>query len=340
MLGERISVLKVVSVIVCTAGALLLMVPDLVDKDKKKDQNSNPIGYVLVVVSTILYACWEVCYKKFAKMGYDKKDQQSKSGVHKNEKEKENKKEKKESEKEGADIKNNENGFSAHSGDEEDDIDNDDETRPFLSNNHNHNDNKHNSINYNAEEDEEEEEEGKNFSSKNLESGMTNKTMTTTTSSTQPQKEEPSSKSAVWAQLRLLEETLLFLGLVGVYTLLLSWPGIIVVHYAGFEKFELPTGNALYGIIITMGLDSLFNILLMLAIFLSSPLFISVGSLMTIPASVLADYVFHDEVLAPVAYGGMACIISGFLGMSLSEYITHIEHKLPERRRNLIKRLL
>jgi solute carrier family 35 protein F3/4 len=70
-----------------------------------------------------------------------------------------------------------------------------------------------------------------------------------------------------------------------------------------------------------MGLDSLFNCLLILGIVISSPLFISVGSLLTIPASVVSDWLLHGTVLPLLSYLGMAAIIVGFLLLTLSEFL-------------------
>jgi multidrug transporter EmrE-like cation transporter len=46
----------------------------------------------------------------------------------------------------------------------------------------------------------------------------------------------------LWKRLRVVEHTMLFIGLLGVWTLLLAWPGIIIVDKAGIESFELPHG--------------------------------------------------------------------------------------------------
>jgi drug/metabolite transporter (DMT)-like permease len=269
MLKERVSVLKLVALVLCTAGALVLMVPDLVDHKKDSDDESNVAGYVLVVASTGLYALYEVLYKKFAKM-------------------------------------------EGHSDLAAKAVDTDE----ILA-----------KENYYYDGD---DAVGETLSRESSPRGQVSMEIAS-----------DGPKQSEWmSQLKLLEETLLFLGMIGVYTLCLAWPGILVVHFAGWEEFELPRGKALEGILITMGLDSVFNILLMLAIFLSTPTFISVGSLLTIPASVLADYVFHRTVLAPLAYGGMGMIIGGFLGMSASEYIHYRQGHNPLHRPSRLVRYL
>ncbi len=132
---------------------------------------------------------------------------------------------------------------------------------------------------------------------------------------------EETTKDVLHRNLKVMEHSFLFTGLLGFFTLLLTWPGIFVVDLFGFEKFELPEGKALQGILITMALDPLFNLFLLLGITIASPLFISVGTLLTIPVSVATDYIIHGTVLPLLSYFGMLSIVAGFLLLSLSEYL-------------------
>eukprot|EP01088_Endostelium_zonatum_P019277 TRINITY_DN6584_c0_g1_i1.p1 TRINITY_DN6584_c0_g1~~TRINITY_DN6584_c0_g1_i1.p1 ORF type:complete len:421 (-),score=66.98 TRINITY_DN6584_c0_g1_i1:68-1330(-) len=117
-----------------------------------------------------------------------------------------------------------------------------------------------------------------------------------------------------------VENAVIFLGLVGLSTLLLTWPGIIVVDVIGIEKFEVPHKQAVIEILLQGLMDSVYNILLLVGILFSSPLFISVGSLLTIPVSVVADYLLHDKLLHGWSnFLGILLIIIGFLGLNLLE---------------------
>ena len=65
-------------------------------------------------------------------------------------------------------------------------------------------------------------------------------------------------------------------GYMGVYTLFFMWPPIILLHYTGIEKFELPPSMDLFGLLILNGLmDIVFNGCLLVSIALSSPLYAS-----------------------------------------------------------------
>jgi hypothetical protein len=48
--------------------------------------------------------------------------------------------------------------------------------------------------------------------------------------------------------------------------------------------------QALGMLFLNLGLDCVFNALLLLGIMLSSPLFVSIGSLLTVPASIVSFY--------------------------------------------------
>ncbi|KAK3248184.1 hypothetical protein CYMTET_42339 [Cymbomonas tetramitiformis] len=68
--------------------------------------------------------------------------------------------------------------------------------------------------------------------------------------------------------------------------------------------------------LLTSGITSLVYMpLFLLAICLSSPLFVSAGCVMTIPASFLLDYLTTGQVMATPEIVGSALIIGGFLSV-------------------------
>jgi drug/metabolite transporter (DMT)-like permease len=113
---------------------------------------------------------------------------------------------------------------------------------------------------------------------------------------------------------------ILFLGLTGVETMFFFFLGIPALHFLGWETFEFPTGKALELLFINGTLDCIFNVSLLIGIMCTSPLFMSVGSLLTIPASVFADFVGHQYVLPPLALVGVLLIIIGFLGLNIEHF--------------------
>eukprot|EP01126_Amoeba_proteus_P024738 TRINITY_DN2484_c0_g1_i5.p1 TRINITY_DN2484_c0_g1~~TRINITY_DN2484_c0_g1_i5.p1 ORF type:complete len:316 (+),score=40.16 TRINITY_DN2484_c0_g1_i5:390-1337(+) len=114
---------------------------------------------------------------------------------------------------------------------------------------------------------------------------------------------------------------LLNLGLMGLCTAFLLWPVVVIVHYTGYETFELPVGTDLEVAVVNLLLDLVLNASLLVGVHISSPLFMSVGSQLTIPASILADKIFHNILPPKRVYVGMVMIVVGFLGLNLSEQI-------------------
>lgn len=265
VLKEKVSLLKIVAVVCCLGGVVMLCVDGLSSDDKstkKKgggdDAKNDVWGYVLVIVSTMLYSLYEVLFKRWGSY----KETQPTLVV----------------------AERSSINYDEHDRDNYHDHDHDDQ--------HYH---------------EEEEEAGASGKS--------------------------SGREQMWKRLKVVEHTMLFIGLLGVWTILLAWPGIIIVDKTGIESFELPHGKSLQGILITMGLDALFNCLLILGIVISSPLFISVGSLLTIPASVVSDWLLHGTVLPILSYMGMLAIVVGFLLLTLSELL-HFKFRKHDHDKN------
>merc|ERR1712000_42897 len=104
----------------------------------------------------------------------------------------------------------------------------------------------------------------------------------------------------------------------GVVQMLFAWPGFFLIAAIGVESWALPASHALRSLLVTTFLDSCFNVLLLIGIALTSPLFISVGCLLTIPLSIFADWYFHGAVMTIGSLMGVLCITLGFLVLSFA----------------------
>ena len=111
------------------------------------------------------------------------------------------------------------------------------------------------------------------------------------------------------------EMTALVLGLMGTFTLLTLWPLFFVLHYSGAEPFELPSASKTALLALNTGLDSVYNLLLLYGITVSSPLVMSLGTMLVVPASLAADWVLHGATMSWAALGGVVLIGVGFLMM-------------------------
>lgn len=109
------------------------------------------------------------------------------------------------------------------------------------------------------------------------------------------------------------EVSALVLGTMGLFTLTTLWPLFFLFHYTGVEPFEWP--SAAKGQLLAMStlLDGLYNVLLLFGIQISSPLFMSVGTMTVIPVSLLADYLIHHATVSGPGYGGILLIVMGWL---------------------------
>lgn len=111
------------------------------------------------------------------------------------------------------------------------------------------------------------------------------------------------------------------LGLMGFWSVVLAWPGILICQYTGIETFALPQGADIWRLVVAVILEALFNVLLLIGIMLTSPLFIAIGNSLTIPASIVADYLLHGYMMSAQAFGGTALVLAGFLGLNLSDWL-------------------
>lgn len=103
------------------------------------------------------------------------------------------------------------------------------------------------------------------------------------------------------------------LSCIGVFSLVTIWPGVIIVHYTGYETFEVPSNHIGSLIAVNMFLDTMFNLFLLFGIALSSPLFISIGSMLVIPVTLITDVVIHSIHVPVGVIMGCALIAMAFV---------------------------
>ena len=71
----------------------------------------------------------------------------------------------------------------------------------------------------------------------------------------------------------------------------LLWVGMPLLHASGVEVFVRPSAAQLRVLLLTSAIALVVNTLCMLTIHICSPLFLSVGMALTVPASYLSDLV-------------------------------------------------
>eukprot|EP00041_Stephanoeca_diplocostata_P011691 m.193357 g.193357 ORF g.193357 m.193357 type:complete len:402 (-) comp18633_c0_seq1:241-1446(-) len=110
-----------------------------------------------------------------------------------------------------------------------------------------------------------------------------------------------------------------FIGIIGITVLWQTPIYVLLEHVGGVASFEMPSRHAAMLIIINCVLDSVFNVSMLLAIMLTSPLFCSVATVLTLPASILGNVLLHKPVhMTGMTWGGCAMIIAGFLALTFA----------------------
>ncbi|KAE8146830.1 hypothetical protein BDV25DRAFT_161679 [Aspergillus avenaceus] len=106
----------------------------------------------------------------------------------------------------------------------------------------------------------------------------------------------------------------LFFGLVGLINMFLLWPGFLIFHFTGLEKFSLPDTGKIWTIILVNSFSSLLSdICWAYAMLLTTPLVVTVGLSLTIPLSLVGQIVLQGVTSSPLYWVGAAIVFLSFL---------------------------
>ena len=114
-----------------------------------------------------------------------------------------------------------------------------------------------------------------------------------------------------------LEESVLFIGFSGIINLLIGWPILLILDATGVETYE-PMGNFGGQIMLNGFIDTVFNAAFIWGVSLTSPLFMSTGTIMIIPVGIVVDILLGKGSLTFVALCGVFLIVAGFLTLSFA----------------------
>jgi len=111
-----------------------------------------------------------------------------------------------------------------------------------------------------------------------------------------------------------------FFGLVGFFNVIFLWPGFIILHYTGIERFELPPTTRVTAIILTNSVASLVSDLAWAyAVLLTSPIVVTVGLSMTIPLSLIGQIIINSQTTSPLYWIGAAMVVLSFIFVNTEE---------------------
>eukprot|EP00048_Salpingoeca_helianthica_P016851 m.234525 g.234525 ORF g.234525 m.234525 type:complete len:395 (-) comp19641_c0_seq1:36-1220(-) len=129
-------------------------------------------------------------------------------------------------------------------------------------------------------------------------------------------------------------DMMLFLAFFGLFTLLLVWPGLLVVHFAGIEPFEWPSGRTwLFLLTIALIGTVLSELLWLHATLITTPVISTVAVSVSIPVAIIADHVLgmRQSALTWMYFIGTAMLFLSFLVLAALAHNPLVLHQLWAR---------
>eukprot|EP00758_Cryptobia_borreli_P014631 Tbor_TRINITY_DN5939_c0_g1::TRINITY_DN5939_c0_g1_i5::g.18729::m.18729/K15289/SLC35F5; solute carrier family 35, member F5 len=107
-------------------------------------------------------------------------------------------------------------------------------------------------------------------------------------------------------------------GFVGLWNIVLMWPGIVLLHCTGIEIFELPSPMVFLALAANSAIGTnLSDVMLAKSVLLTSPLVATLGLSLTIPIAMLADSIMKSKEYSPLYILGALLVIIGFVTVNL-----------------------
>ncbi|CAN8095262.1 unnamed protein product [Discula destructiva] len=106
----------------------------------------------------------------------------------------------------------------------------------------------------------------------------------------------------------------LFFGLVGLFNLVLLWPGFFVLHWTQIEPFGWPPSGKVWLIIILNSISSFISDMSWAyAMLLTTPLVVTVGLSLTIPLSLIGEMIQYEQYSSWIYWVGAGIVLMSFL---------------------------
>jgi len=126
-------------------------------------------------------------------------------------------------------------------------------------------------------------------------------------------------------------DALIVLAVIGIFHLVFGPLLVLIWHYAGWETFELPPDRHTWKVMLAnAALDTGFNIFFLIGIALSSPFFMAMSLLLSIPVSILLDWLWKGYLFSVEEMVGALLVAVGFALLSWTEYSKQKEDPKPQ----------
>ncbi|KAK5731022.1 hypothetical protein LTR15_000960 [Elasticomyces elasticus] len=139
---------------------------------------------------------------------------------------------------------------------------------------------------------------------------------------------------AVFLKRRIADESRvdmpIFFGIVGLWNVVLLWPGFLILHYTGAETFELPPTKWVTTIILCNSAASLISDLCWAyAVLLTSPIVVTIGLSMAIPLSLVGQILLNGQTTSLLYWLGAVVVVLSFIFVSEEEKGEEVGKMMP-----------
>lgn len=114
--------------------------------------------------------------------------------------------------------------------------------------------------------------------------------------------------------------THLFFGFVGLFCFVFLWPIIVILHFTGFETFEIPSSGHVLGLLAANAfITFISDFCWCKAVLLTSPLTVTVGLSLTIPLAMVGDWILKGFNVNFWYLFGAVIVTVGFMVINKDE---------------------
>ncbi|KAK6357095.1 hypothetical protein TWF718_001421 [Orbilia javanica] len=105
----------------------------------------------------------------------------------------------------------------------------------------------------------------------------------------------------------------LFFGFVGLFNFICLWPGLLILHYTGYEKLELPPTTGVYWVIfINCCITVVSDFCWVFAMMYTTPVIVTVGLSLSIPMALFGDVIISSLKLSWSYWIGAGLVFGAF----------------------------
>lgn len=133
----------------------------------------------------------------------------------------------------------------------------------------------------------------------------------------------------------------IFFGFVGLFTLVFLWPSMFILHYLGWETFELPSTKRVLSIVVANCLITFVSDFCWAnAMLLTSPLTVTVGLSVTIPFAMFGDFILKRKPMTVLYMLGAILILGSFFIINKSSEEENLENLIEDTDRDINDRII